>query len=118
MLGRPAAAIEPPPGLGGDPVDNAVENQQRALHMATLVAARHQVPVVVVSQAVASSGDPDSGFVQAAERLAPEIVDLTAVLAGEPDVFVDEVRTNERGARHVAEALWPLLVPHLEAATG
>jgi hypothetical protein len=51
------------------------------------------------------------------DRLPPDVVDLSAVFDGsEDDIYIDEVHTNELGARIVAEALWAELGPELADA--
>lgn len=52
-------------------------------------------------------------------RLSPNVSDLSDVFAGrEDDLYLDEVHTNEEGARIVAEAMWAELGPGLEDQSG
>ena len=57
------------------------------------------------------SGDELAPLERAAELIGAPTVDLTAALDGvDPEsIFIDGGHTNERGARLVAEAMWPLI---------
>jgi len=67
------------------------------------------VRTVFFAQPAFNGTEPYREFVS---RLTPGTIDLTATLddLDEP-VYTDEIHTNERGARVVAEAMWPHLRP-------
>jgi lysophospholipase L1-like esterase len=51
------------------------------------------------------------------DRLAPDVVNLAGIFDGrEEEIYIDEVHTNEMGARIAAEAIWDELGADLEAA--
>jgi hypothetical protein len=41
---------------------------------------------------------------------------MSRVLSDHPEVFTDQVHTDERGARHVADALYERLLPTIQRA--
>ena len=51
-----------------------------------------------------------------AVALPPQVIDLSRVLQGAPDTFVDQVHTNERGARILAARMYRVLRADLIAA--
>lgn len=53
----------------------------------------------------------DERYAEAARAVAPTTVDLSGVLDGHEEVYLDAVHTNEEGARLVAEAMWVSLEP-------
>ena len=61
--------------------------------------------------------DTGSTYSRASEALSPQVIDVSDALddVTEP-VYLDGVRTNELGARLVAEAMYRELRPDLEQA--
>ncbi|MGB3409650.1 MAG: hypothetical protein WBA45_00525 [Microthrixaceae bacterium] len=51
----------------------------------------------------------------AAENVGAPTVSLSDVLDDHLDVYLDNVHTNEEGARLIAEAMWPTLKPKVQA---
>ena len=95
-------------------VPETVEVYTRARSVLLDIAARHEVETLLTwqpDQRVVESGDELAPLERAAELIGAPTVDLTAALDGvDPhSIFIDGGHTNERGARLVAEAMWPLI---------
>jgi lysophospholipase L1-like esterase len=76
------------------------------------LAAMHGVPTVFAWQA-ASGVTGDRGAYRDLAARDDRAVDLSRVLDGHEDHYLDGVLTDEDGARLVAEALWPLVEARL-----
>ncbi len=126
----------PPASTTAARADGIVSAYRRAMASARAVAEAHDVAMVQVwhpnafTRTLTADERADlerlgySPFVREAhvdlhrtvrDRLPDEVVDLADTLDDAPTVYVDQVHTNERGARIVAEALYGVLRPALGA---
>lgn len=101
---QPAAADTP--GLA----ERVADLHARSVDLAQFVAGQHDVPVLFSWQA--ASGVPGDGGAYRRVARDPDtgpapVLDLSRVLDGAGDVYLDGVLTNERGAALVAASLWP-----------
>jgi hypothetical protein len=90
--------------------DAAVDIYRRSTAIIANLARDHRVPVALFWQPIRAEWDRD-----VIERLPPEVTDLSDVFADRGDeLYLDDVHTNEEGARLVAEAVWEEIGPQLE----
>lgn len=83
----------------------------RATDLVTLLAAEHGMTARFFWQPTRAGWPPSI-----TEQLPDGVVDLSGVLDGRQDeLYIDEVHTNEEGARLVAEAIWAEIGPDLAA---
>jgi len=123
-LDPPAGAQTPPtapqpaqPGSdAADAVRWTVDSYQRTRLLATHLAQEAGVHPLFVWQPV-EAGGTGSVYDDAAGQVGDPTVDLSALLAGEDDLWLDATHTTEAGARVVAQALWAELAPQLGAAS-
>ncbi|MCB9373867.1 MAG: SGNH/GDSL hydrolase family protein [Microthrixaceae bacterium] len=92
----------------------ALDIYGRATRLADALTTDEATPVRFFWQP-SKAGWPDALL----DRLPAGVTDLSHVLDGrQDDLYIDEVHTNEEGARLVAEAIWAEIGPGLEAAAG
>lgn len=90
----------------------ALDVYARFTDLATGLAADENTSVHFFWQPTKAGWDPS-----VTDRLPAGVTDLSSVLDGrQDDLYIDEVHTNEEGARLMAEALWDELGPELERA--
>ncbi|MBL8776556.1 MAG: SGNH/GDSL hydrolase family protein [Acidimicrobiales bacterium] len=91
--------------------DAAIDIYGRAIALANALGDAHDTPVRFFWQP-AKAGWPD----ELIDRLPDGVIDVSHALDGrEDEVYIDEVHTDEVGARIMAEALWAEIGPELEA---
>lgn len=114
---RPAGAQSGGRDEGTTPDDpearNAVDIYRRGRALAQLIGEDAEVPTMFFWQ---PSLNTSPAHRDSARRMAPDTIDLTAVLddVTEP-IYTDVIHTNELGARLVAEAMWEHLRPEVAA---
>jgi hypothetical protein len=112
LADEPAAVVElrGPPGSPEQQAAAALDIYARAQARIAGIADREGIPVRFFWQ------PSRSGRTAAvADRLPASVTDLTHLFDGrEDEVYIDDVRTDEPGARIVAEAMWAELRPEIE----
>lgn len=88
----------------------ALDVYGRAIHLVDDLAADHHTEVRFFWQPTKAGWDP-----AVTDRLPDGVTDVSHALDGrQNDLYIDEVHTNEEGARLMAVALWDELAPQLE----
>jgi hypothetical protein len=107
---------DPAGAAGGDGsmVANAADLGNRARALIEHLASRENVPVVFAREPQPSGGPTDGPYGRVTDMLEGTSVDLSDLLDGEDDLYLDWIHVNEEGARRVAEALYPELADHLD----
>lgn len=106
--------VQPALAQSAEPVARGAATYRRGRSLARAVARDHDLDAAFFWQPVP---EPQPADRELARAMTPESIDLTDVFAGVGSpVFLDEIHTNELGARLVAEAMWVELEPHLRAA--
>jgi lysophospholipase L1-like esterase len=105
----------PPPAPTADAAQRtaaALDVYARAIRLVDDITDDHDVPAAFFWQP-RRGGWP----AEITDRLDPRVVDLGHTFDGEEDErYLDDVHTDEDGARQLAEAMWAELGPRLEAA--
>lgn len=113
---QPAMAAE---GAGGtdDLAADTASVYERGRLLADDIAVEHDVTIRNFWLPIEEAEDTGSAYSRASEALSPQVIDVSDALddVTEP-VYLDGVRTNELGARLVAEAMYRELRPDLEQA--
>jgi lysophospholipase L1-like esterase len=111
---------DPPPQIPAGPesaeerAEAALDVYARSIRLAADVAGDHDVPTAFFWQP-RRAGWP----AEITDRLDDDVVDVTHVFDGrEDDLYLDDVHTDEVGARLLAEAIWDELEPQLAPGRG
>jgi len=94
--------------------ERAVDVYERGRSLTISLAERAGVEPVFLWQPLV----PNRAEVWAADHVSEPTTDLSEILAGYPEVFVDGAHTNERGAELVSREIWARIRPSVEAAAG
>lgn len=96
-------------------VETALDVYDRAMRLVDDLVADHDTPVRFFWQPTRTGWPPEI-----TDRLPDGVTDVSHALDGsEDELYIDEVHTNEEGARRMAAALWGQLAGELgEAGTG
>jgi lysophospholipase L1-like esterase len=105
----PFAELSGPPATPEERTDAALDIYGRGLARVDDLVGDGDLPVRFFWQPAQAGWSQD-----VIDRLPPEVVDLSQVFGDRGDeIFIDEVHTNEEGARLVAQAMWDELGPDL-----
>ena len=99
------------------PAAYAADLHARARVFLDYLGERDDVVVVPAWQPKPFDGPVAAPFVKMVERGGDGVVDLSQVLSGRPEVYIDDANINEEGAALVAEALYERVSRDLRAAS-
>jgi hypothetical protein len=105
---QPAAAQE-----GPSIADNAADLGARARLLVEHLAERDGVPVLFVREPEPVGGPTRSAYRSVTAAIDEPVVDLSGLLAGREDLYLDWIHVNEEGAALIADALWPEVAARL-----
>lgn len=106
-------SIEPAGAAAAPIADNAADLGARARLLTRYLGEREAVPVVFVREPEPIGGPTRSAYREVTDRLQDTDLDLSGLLAGREDLYLDWIHVNETGAALIAEGLLPEVAPYL-----